>query len=42
MKSSTNDNEEPEKDTPHRSRGEDVVEEARIAIAGGGIPGISS
>jgi hypothetical protein len=42
MESPTNDREEREKQTPGRSRGKDLVEEARIAKARGGVPGISS
>jgi hypothetical protein len=42
MESAEKKNAHQESDTPHRSRGANLVHEARIAKAGGGIPGISS
>jgi hypothetical protein len=41
MAASDND-EKSKKEAPRRSRGDNLVAEARIAKAGGGIPGISS
>lgn len=37
-----NDKKKPDKDAPVRRRGDNLVAEARIAKAGGWIPGISS
>lgn len=42
METPKNDKNNKEKDAPVRRRGENLVAEARIAKAAGGIPGISS
>ena len=42
MESSLNKPENKVNELPHRSRGAGLVHDARIAKAGGGIPGISN